>query len=158
MARHNTNYKNLKPNSEQEQYEASMRQLCVILVVLTVFYYVIPYILMLMRLGDNMDALYVLILAGIYPVVVFTSGFIHGNKNGFIWYVPLMIGLYFLPTALVVYQDFRFATFALMYAILAYFGEGASYLFARRKNKRHAPIGANYAVKRSMKHYEKKEK
>lgn len=150
-----TNYNNLSTNKEKEKYDASMKQLMIILTVGVAFYYILPIIFMLM-FGNKTHSLYIYLMFDINPVFVFGACFLHGKNHGFKWFTPVATGLMFIPTVFVFGYDLRFASMGIFYMVIGVFGTLTGYLMLRRKLKRKAPIGLNgnpnkYASKKKKK-------
>lgn len=152
-----TNYNNLHDNNEMKEYEASIKHMYWILGAAVIFYYGIPYIFILV-FHQLPSTLYGYLVFDVFSVYAFTACFLHSRKHNFVWYVPIMTGMIYLPTVLIYNCAWQYAFFTIVYIVLGYFGSFAGYLFLRRKKNRRAPIGVNYAVKRSNKMYEKKGK
>lgn len=152
-----TNYNNLRGNNEMKEYQASIKSMYWVLGVAVLFYYGIPYIIILAFHGLP-AGLYGYLAFNVFPFYAFMGCFMHSRKHNVIWYIPVMTGLIYLPTVLIYNCAWQYAFLTIVYVALGYFGTLAGYLFIRRKKKRKAPIGANYAVKKSRKRYEKKGK
>ncbi len=149
-----TDYSNLHENKEMKEYAASMKHLYWVLGVAVVFYYVIPYIFML-AFGQLPASLYGFLVVDVFSFFVFIACFLFSRKHGVIWYVPIMTALLYLPTVIIFNCAWQYAVFTIVYVVLGYFGCLAGYLFLRRKKNRKAPIGVNYAVRRSNRDREK---
>ncbi len=144
-----TDYNSFKNNDkEMKEYAASMKYLYWILGIAVVFYYVIPYIFML-TFGHLPAGLYGFLVVDVFSFFVFIACFMFSRKHGFLWYVPVMTGLLYLPTVIIFNCVWQYAVFTIVYIVLGYFGCLAGYLFLRRRKNKRAPIGVNYAVKRS---------
>lgn len=151
-----TNFNNLNDDKVAKAYRASMKQLYWILGVATLLYYVIPYILLLFQ--NRNPAVYGYLIVDFFTLFAFISCFMHSKNHGVVWYVPIMIGTFFLPTVMIFNYDFRYAIFSIVYIVIGFFGCFTGYLFLRRKKKKKAPIGLNFAMRRSNKKYNQKGK
>lgn len=68
------------------------------------------------------------------PVAILVAGAVYTWRHEFSWLLPWLIGLAFVPAALLVYNDTALP-FALVYAAVAHLGEGLGIL-ARRLRRR----------------------
>ncbi len=152
-----TNYNNLNGNNEMKEYQASIKHMYWILGAAVLFYYGMPYIVML-AFHELPAKLYGYLVFNVFTVYAYMGCFMHSRKHNVVWYVPIMTGLIYLPTVLIYNCAWQYALMTIVYIILGFFGSLTGYLFLRRKKKRKAPIGVNYALRKSNKMYEKKGK
>lgn len=69
------------------------------------------------------------------PLVVLVAGALYAWRHGFHPLLPWLFGLAFIPAALVVYNDTALP-YAILYAALAYLGEGITLLTKRLVSRR----------------------
>lgn len=146
---------NKMSNKDKEEYEAGIKKLYIILGVGTIFFYIIPYISMFTGIWINI--IMPMLVVGFNPIYAFISCFFHARKHNFKIWVPSAIALYFVPTIIIYFKDYRFILMAVMYFVIGIFGELTGYLFIRRKKNKKQPIGLNRLVnQRENKKYNKK--
>lgn len=104
------------------------KQLCTVLGIGLVLFYLVPLIFLVLNvipahLGMGITILMLLIVNVIYS---FISGLNITKKNGFKWYLPMMIGVLFLPTVYLFYNNSALF-YSAAYAVISGIGCGIGY-------------------------------
>ena len=143
MAKNLADYNKLN-NKEKKEYEDSIKKMYVIMGVATVFFYIIPFLIVLT--GELAKAFLPMMLFMVNPLFVYMSCFLHSRRFKFNILIPAALGIFFVPTALIFYRDYRFALFGFVYLVLGLFGEFTGHLFILRKKSKRQPFGLNRLV------------
>jgi len=138
-------YQNMENGKAQEAAKKSLNQLYVVLMVGILCYYIMPFLCGFYFSG-NKD-IYNYIFLYINTVYSFASCYIHSLKNGFVWYVPVAVGLFFVPSC-ISFGYISISLMALVYLVLGLFGSFTGYLMYRKKNRKYyKKAGKRKAVK-----------
>ncbi len=148
-----TDYTNLS-DKDKKEYMQSIKKLYIILGLATIFFYVIPFVILFM--GDWGKVLFPMLLINVNTIFAFMACFLHSRKHDFSILVPSAIAIFFIPTVVIFLRDYHYVIFALMYFVLGLFGEFTGHLFLRRKKSKRQPLGLNKLVKGQKKREEKK--
>lgn len=139
MAKYFVDYNSLDKKEKQE-YDKNLRRLFIMMGIATFLFYVLPFILN--ANGNLGKAILMLSLIIVFPIYVFGCGMIDAAKTGGGYAIPLLLGLFFVPTSLIMYGP-AWAVLGVMYFAMGMFGELTGYLFKRRKKNKRQPIGLN---------------
>lgn len=127
----------------EEQHKKYLKQLYILLGIGCVLYYMLPFVFGIAVKGDQ--ALWtktmIMVLVGVYPLYTFMSCFVNTRFYGFKWFVPVLLGLYFVPAAMIFFGSTALL-YTVVYIVIGYFGS----------------LGAAMTVKRIEKQKNKKEK
>lgn len=145
-------YSRMDNGKSEAAAQRALNHLYVILIIGILCYYIMPF-LCGFYLGGNKDV-FNYILLYVNTVYSFGSCYIHAVKNGFKWYVPVAVGLFFVPSCIA----FRYVSMSLMglvYVVLGFFGSFTGFLMYRRKNRKYT---MNKKRERKAVKHEKKNK
>ena len=115
-------------------------QLYTILGIGCVLYYLVPFIFNV-SYADNLELWqYVMrmLLIGVYPFYTFISCFVNTRRHGFRWYMPIILGVYFAPAAMLMF-GYTAMPYVLVYIVFGYFGSLSAVMLMKKieriKNK-----------------------
>ena len=139
MSKYFVNYQELN-DKEKQEYNLMIKQLYTMLAFATLLYYGLPFALGF--LGEKLGGgILVVSLMSVFPVYVFACRMINSAKYGTSVVVPLALGIFFIPTALIFYGNPAMAAFGLVYFIMGMFGEFTGFLFKLRKKSKRGLFG-----------------
>lgn len=127
-------YTKMKTENEdiKQAMQKSMNHLYIVLMFGVLCYYLMPFMCGLYYNGNS--DIYIYILLYVNTVYSFVACYFHSVKNGFKWYLPVAVGLFFVPSCL----TFGYASISLMallYFLLGMFGEFSGNIVYRKKNR-----------------------
>lgn len=114
----------------KENMQRSLNHLYIVLMFGVMCYYILPFLCGLYFGGNNDLFAYNLIY--INTVYSFGACYFHAIKNGFKWYLPVAVGLFYVPSCLA----FGYTSIVLMglvYLVLGIFGSISGNTVFRRK-------------------------
>ena len=118
-------------NSDAKQsLQRSLNHLYIALMFGVLCYYILPFMCGL-YFGGNKD-IFVYILLYINTVYSFGACYFHAIKNGVKWYMPVAIGVFFIPSCLA-FGYMSISLMALVYMVLGLFGSFSGNVVYRRK-------------------------
>lgn len=126
---------------EEEQKEKRFyRQLYIILGVGCILYFLFPFVFNVSYVDNKelWESVMRMLLIGVYPFYVFMACFMNTRYYGFRWYVPVMIGGYFIPAAIMMFGASA-VPYAFAYMVFGFFGSLGAIMLLKRieriKNK-----------------------
>jgi hypothetical protein len=96
-------------------------------------FYLVPSIVPLILSSEKGFAFAILTLMIINPIYIFLSGYIFTKHNGFKWYFPLIIGVIFIPSILMLYNSSA-TVYTIVYSVLSYLGSLISIVTMKLKD------------------------
>ncbi len=157
MAKYFIDYSKLD-KKEREEYDKNLKRLILMMGLATLIFYVLPYIWLRMSSQKVGLAILMLSLVAVFPVFVFGCGMIDASKGGFGFVVPALLGLFYVPTSLILYGDAKMAILGVMYFVMGMFGELTGYLFQLRRKSKRQPLGLNRLAQSARKKEKNKSK
>lgn len=134
MSKNLSEYNRMDKSKEEEFNKRAMNSMYMILAIGVMCYYIMPMLIGLYLKGNGDVYNYVFLYVN--TVYCFGACYIHSIKFGFRWYMPLAVGLFFIPSCLA-FGYVSISLLALVYTALGYFGEVGGYvMFRRKKNRR----------------------
>lgn len=127
-------YSKMENGKAQEALKRSLNHLYIVLGVGVLCYYVLPFLCGFYFNGNRDIFNYILLY--INTVYSFGSCYIHAVKNGFKWYVPVAVGLFFVPSCMA-FGYISISLMSLVYLVLGLFGSFTGFLMYRRKNNKY---------------------
>lgn len=112
------------------------RQLYIILGIGCVLYFFFPLVFNI-SYANNLELLKSvmrMLLIGVYPFYVFMACFMNTRYYGFRWYVPVMLGAYFIPAALIMF-NYTAVPYAFAYMLFGFFGSFGAIMLLKRIEK-----------------------
>lgn len=117
---------------EEELQRRFMRQLYILLGFGCLLYYVFPCVLRFtMYNSEALTAVMWTLLIGVYPFYPFIGAFLNTRYHGFRFYIPIILGGYFVPAA-VIFFGFSALPFVIVYILFGYFGALGGYMTLKR--------------------------
>ena len=136
-----TNYDNFQGNKEQKEAEARTKHLTIVLAVMSLCYYLMPFLLLtFVPIKIAGFVMFISILA-VFPMIIFVCCFIYTRLHGVVWYLPFMLWILFIPSAIIYRYDMLTLLLSFVFVIFGYLGTLVSYLLCRRQKMHKAPIG-----------------
>lgn len=127
-------YSKMENGKAEKAAQKSLNNLYAVLMAGILCYYILPFLCGLYLGGNKYVFNYIFLY--INTVYSFVSCYIHAVKNGFKWYVPAAVGLFFVPSC-IAFHYIAMSLMALVYVVLGLFGSFTGYLMYRRKNKKY---------------------
>ncbi|MDE5780831.1 MAG: hypothetical protein K2I03_05055 [Lachnospiraceae bacterium] len=131
MNKNISEYSRMEHGKAEAAAQKALNHLYIVLIIGILCYYIMPFLCGL-YLGGNKDV-FNYILLYINTVYSFGSCYIHAVKNGFKWYVPVAVGLFFVPSCMA-FGYISVSLMGLVYVVLGMFGSFTGFLMYRRKN------------------------
>ncbi len=128
---------------EQLKEQKFYRQLYIILGFGCVLYFFFPFVFNV-SFSNNLELWQMVmrtLLIGVYPFYTFIACFLNTRYYGFKWYIPVMLGVYFIPSAIMMF-GYTAIPYAFAYVAFGFFGS----------------LGATMTLKRIERMRNKKEK
>lgn len=136
-----TNYNNFQGNKEQKEAEARTKHLTVVLAVMSVCYYLVPFLLLSFVPIKIAGFVMLISIISIFTMAIFVCCFSYTRLHGVTWYLPIMLWLLFIPSAMIYRYSIWIILFSIIFIIFGYLGTLVSYLLCRRQRMHKAPLG-----------------
>lgn len=144
-----TNYDNFHGNKEKKEAELKMKHLTVVLTVVSVLYYLFPYLLLMFAPLEVAGVVMFVSIIGLHTMVIFICCFTYTRWHGVTWYLPILLWVLFIPSAVIYRMGMDMILFSIIFIIFGYLGTLVSYLLVWRKQKHKTPLGMQTMVKLS---------
>lgn len=98
-----------------------------IYVLLVLIIYVLPFLI-----KDTGSGMFVLLL--LMPLLLYAISLVNALKLGFQWYFSLIVGLLFIPTIFLFYNESAMI-YVFVYTAISYIGQGVGVLICKWRNR-----------------------
>ncbi|MBE5926461.1 MAG: hypothetical protein E7270_05820 [Lachnospiraceae bacterium] len=101
-----------------------------------VLYYLFPFVFNV-SYADKLElweAVMRMLLVGVYPFYTFIACFLSTRKYGFRWYIAIILGVYFMPAAMLMF-GYTALVYVPVYIVFGYFGSLSATMLLKRLEK-----------------------